>query len=36
LGGQVVTRVRGAFAGALAGGFELDPRALGERLGAEP
>jgi hypothetical protein len=35
LGGQLVARVRGAFVGALACGFELDPGTLGERLGAE-
>jgi hypothetical protein len=35
LGGQVVARVDGPFAGALAGRLELDPRALGERLHAE-
>jgi hypothetical protein len=35
LGGKVVARVRGAFAGVLAGRFELDPGAFGERLHAE-
>ena len=35
LRGQVVARLDGAFAGALAGRLELDPRALSERLHAE-
>jgi hypothetical protein len=35
LGGQVVARVGGSFAGMLAGRLELDPGALGERFHAE-
>ncbi len=35
LRGQLVARLRGPLAGALAGGLELDPRALGESLRTE-
>ena len=35
LGGQVVARLDGPFAGVLAGRLELDPGALGERFHAE-
>jgi hypothetical protein len=35
LGGQVVARLDGSFAGMLAGRLELDPGAFGERFHAE-